>query len=99
MSSIVGVRLTTATEKAVKEIMREEGVDKSTAVRMLIETGYKEWRLHRSLRLLQDGKVSVWKAAEIAGVGLWDFLNILRKENIQWVEFDPNEILLQSNQP
>ncbi len=97
MSSIVGVRLTKATEKAVKEIMREEGVDKSTAVRMLIETGYKEWKLQHSLRLLQEGKVSVWKAAEMAGMNLWDFLNVLKKENIPWVEFDPNEIL-QSNQ-
>lgn len=90
----MGVRLTKAMENAVREIMREEGVDKSTAVRILIDTGYREWKLQHALQLLREGKVSVWKAADVAGLNLWDLIHILRKENIQWVEFDLKEILL-----
>ena len=73
--------LTATMEKTIREVMRE-GVDRPTAVRMLIEIGHKKWKLQQSLRFLQEGKLSVWKAAEMSGMNLWDFLNVLRKENI-----------------
>lgn len=94
MSSIVGVRLTRQMEKAVKDIMSEERVDKSTAIRALVDIGYAEWRLRRALQLLREGKVSAWKAAKVARMNLWDFLQVLKKENIEWVEFEPTEGIL-----
>ncbi len=93
----MAVGLTATMEKTIREVMREEGVDKTTAVRMLIEIGHKKWKLQQSLRFLQEGKLSVWKAAEMSGMNLWDFLNVLRKENIPWVEFDPKEMLQSTN--
>lgn len=84
----VGVRISKTLEKEVERVAREEQVDKSTAIRMLLEFGIEEWRLKRALGMLREGKVSVWKAAEIAGMNLWDFTRILKKEDIEWVELE-----------
>jgi len=93
MTSIMGVRFTKGLEKAVDEVVREEAVDKSTAVRLLVDLGYKEWRLRKALQKLREGKVSLWKASEIAGISLWDLLLLVKKEGIEWAEFEAEELL------
>ncbi|MGQ9468229.1 MAG: UPF0175 family protein [Nitrososphaerales archaeon] len=79
--------------KALDEVVREESVDKSTAVRLLVDLGYKEWKLKRALQKLQEGKASIWKASEMAGMSLWDFLAIVKKEGVEWVDFEVKEAL------
>jgi predicted HTH domain antitoxin len=91
---ITGVRLDSELERAVDEVVKEESIDKSTALRMLVGEGYKEWRLKRALRQLREGKVSFWKASKIAGMELWDFVEAMKKEEgLQWAEFDTGELL------
>ena len=90
---ITGVRLDTEMERDVQEVVREESVDKSTALRMLVGEGYREWRLKRALRQLSAGEVSVWQASKVAGMALLDFLAIVKKEGAEWAEFDASETL------
>jgi uncharacterized protein YfaT (DUF1175 family) len=81
-------------ERELKEVVREESVDKSTAMRMLVSAGYREWRLKRALQQLRQGRVSVWQASDGMGMALWDFVALLKKEEgIEWAEFETNEIL------
>ena len=88
----VGLRLDKKLERAIDEVKNEESVDKSTAVRMLVDVGYKEWRLRKALSELKENKVSLWQAAKIAGMSLWDFTDLLKKEEgIEWVEFNPKK--------
>jgi len=93
MASILGIRLTKELKKAIDEVVREETVDKSTAMRLLVDLGYREWKLKRALQKLQEGKVSLWKASEMAGMSLWDFLPIVKKEGVKWVSFEVKEEL------
>lgn len=93
MTSIMGVRFTKSLEKAVHEVVREEAIDKSSAVRLLVDLGYKEWRLRKALQKLREGKVSLWKASEIAEMSLWDLLLVVKKEGIEWAEFEAEELL------
>jgi predicted HTH domain antitoxin len=91
---ITGVRLDAELTKAVNEVVEQESVDKSTALRKLVGEGYRGWRLKRALQQLREGKVSVWEASTIAGIPLWDFLAMLKKEEgMEWVEFDVKETL------
>ncbi len=91
---ITGVRLDAELTKAVDEVVEEESVDKSTALRKLVGEGYRGWRLKRALQQLRAGKVSVWEASSVAGMPLWDFLTLLKKEEgIEWAEFDVKETL------
>ncbi|NJD51468.1 MAG: hypothetical protein FIB07_01215 [Candidatus Methanoperedens sp.] len=39
-----------------------------------------------TLKSLEDGKVTFLKAAEMAGMNVWDFANILREESIVWIK-------------
>ncbi len=93
MTSILGVRLTKELEDAVEEVVKEESVDKSTALRMLVDAGYREWRLKRALERLREGRVSLWKASEMAGMTLWDFIDLIKKEGIEWAEFEADEVM------
>jgi predicted HTH domain antitoxin len=91
---ITGVRLDGELDRDVEEVVREESVDKSTALRMLVGEGYREWKLKRALQQLREGTVSIWQASKIAGMALWDFVATVKKEEgIQWTEFDTSEIL------
>jgi predicted HTH domain antitoxin len=87
------VRLDRELDKDVDEVVKEESVDRSTALRMLIGEGYRGWKLKRALRGLRDGETSLQRAAEVAGVPLLDFIEIVKKEGIEWTEFDPRETL------
>lgn len=51
--SSVGLRLNKKLKKAIDEVEKEEAVDKSTAVRMLVDAGYKEWRFRKALDQLR----------------------------------------------
>ena len=66
----------------MKFYMRAEKVDRATAVRKLLELGVLDWRREMSLRLLREGKVTVWKAAEMARLPLWDFVSLLEEKKI-----------------
>ncbi len=84
-------------ERAVREVEKQEAVDKSTALRMLVTEGYKDWKLRRALQQLKEGKVSIWQASKIAGITLWDFTAVVKKEEgIEWAEFNAGELLSES---
>ena len=92
----VGVRLSKELERAIDDVKKEESIDKSTAVRMLVDTGYKEWRFRRAIDQLRAEKVTLWEAARIAGMPLWDFIALIKKEEgIEWAEFNQEDELLQ----
>ncbi|HIH22164.1 TPA: UPF0175 family protein [Candidatus Micrarchaeota archaeon] len=44
--------------------------------------GMREIKIRYALTLYQNGNVSVGKASELAGINLWEFLDILRMRNI-----------------
>jgi predicted HTH domain antitoxin len=67
-------------------------LDKATAVRTLLELGIGEWRRQTALELLRDGKVTFAKAAEIAKLSLWEFADLVKQRNIEWVRYTPEEI-------
>lgn len=66
--------------------MEYEKVDKATAVRKIMEIGIAEWRKNFAIQLLQQGKASFNKAAEIAKLSVWEFAELLREKRVQWVE-------------
>jgi predicted HTH domain antitoxin len=42
--------------------------------------------------LLRDGKVTFAKAAEVAKLSLWEFADLVKQCNVEWVRFTPEEI-------
>ncbi|TDA29346.1 MAG: hypothetical protein DSO04_07860 [Hadesarchaea archaeon] len=92
VSKPLGARVPEEVERYLKEFMKTEGVDKSTAVRKILERGISEWRKERALELLGRGKITFARAAEMAGVSLWEMLELVRDRKIEWVHLSPEEI-------
>ncbi|HID17780.1 TPA: hypothetical protein EYP26_05755 [Candidatus Bathyarchaeota archaeon] len=72
-------------------MVKREGLDKAAAVR-IIGLGIKEWRKQTALKMLRDGKATFAKAAEIAKLSLWEFADLMKQRNIEWVGYTPEEI-------
>lgn len=92
VSKPLGVRVPEEIERHLKEFMELEGVNKSTAVRKILKRGISEWRKGRALELLGQGKITFARAAELAGVSLWEMSELVRDRKIEWVHLSPEEI-------
>lgn len=82
----VATRIPLEMEKELRGIMQYEKLDKATAVRKIMEIGISEWRKNFAIQLLQQGKTSFNKGAEIAKLSVWEFADLLRERRVQWVE-------------
>ena len=91
-SKPLGARVPEEIERHLAAFMEVEGVDKSTAVRKILERGISEWRKERALKLLSQGKVTFARAAELAGVSLWEVSELVRERKVEWVHITPQEI-------
>ena len=58
-------------------------MDKSTVIRHLLSKSIREVKLETFLNEYRKGKLSLGKAAESAGVNLWEFIEQCRKNQIQ----------------
>ena len=88
----LAVRVPAQVEKEIREIILAEKLDKATVVRNLLEIGITEWRKQTALELLQKGKVTFAKAAEVARLSLWEFADLAKQRNVEWVRFPPEEL-------
>jgi len=88
----LAVRIPEEIEKEILEVVEREKLDKATVVRTLLEMGIVEWRKQTALELLRDGKVTFAKAAEMAKLSLWEFADLVKQRNVEWVRYTPEEI-------
>ena len=68
----------------VEEVAREESVDRSSAIQRLLKIGLREYKMERVLILYRDGKVTLWRAAELAGVSLREMMEAIRTRDIPY---------------
>jgi len=88
----LAVRIPEQIEKEILEVVEREGLDKATAVRTLLEVGIAEWRKRAALEMLQEGKVTFAKAAKIAKLSVWEFVDLVKQHNTEWVRYTREEI-------
>ncbi len=76
------VRLPKEIVEEIEKLSKEEGIDKGTLIRRLIAESLREYKIKKALELYREGRVSLWKAAEIAGITYREALEELKKRNI-----------------
>jgi len=79
----ITVRISEDLYEAIEELRAEERLDRSTAVARLLERGVEDWRIDTAIRRYRDGEVSLGRAAEIADISLWRFLDILEDRRVE----------------
>jgi len=88
----LAVRIPEEIEKEILELVERAKLDKATVVRNLLELGIAEWRKQMALELLRDGKATFARAAEMARLSLWEFADLVKQRNVEWVRFTAEEI-------
>lgn len=78
----VAVRIPKDIEEELKLVIEREGLARSAALRKMLEKGLKEWKKELALQLLREGKVTLWKAAGIAGITIWEMLDLVEEKGI-----------------
>lgn len=81
----VSARLPDELEAKLEAYLEAEHLDRSTAVRKLLAEGLETWRKRRALEQLRAGEVTFARAAELAGMNVWDFAQLVRDEDVTWV--------------
>ncbi len=88
----LAVRVPEELDQEISEIIKKEKLDKATVVRNLLEAGIAEWRKQTALDLLGKGKVTFAEAAGIAKLSLWEFADLVKQQNVEWVRFEPQDV-------
>ena len=76
------VRLPEDVIQEIEKMSREEGIEKGTLIRKLLTESLREYRIKKAMEMYREGKTSLWKAAEIAGITYREALEELKKRNI-----------------
>lgn len=82
----VSARIPDELEAELAAYVEEERLDRSTAIRKLLSEGLDEWRRERALDRLRDGEVTFARAAELSGMTVWDFAELVRERDVTWVD-------------
>ncbi len=93
MVETISVRLSKDIRTDLQQFLKDERLEQiSEATRKVIALGLEEWRKEKALRLLEQGKVSFAKAAQIAKLSVWDFWGFVQERKIVWVKPELKEI-------
>ena len=95
MSETISLRLPRETVRKLREIADKEGKDRSTLIREMLEHGVKEKSIQLAAELYRTGQATGWRAAQLAGVSLWNFYKMIAEKGIliQFSEHDLEEDL------
>lgn len=91
MMITTSVRLPKELVEEIEKLSREEGLDKGAFVRKLLIESLKEYKIRRALELYRKGKVSLWRAAEMAGMTYREALGELKRRNITF-QYDVEDL-------
>ena len=82
MAQTVSLRLSKESLQEIDRLAERLKTGRSEALRRFIERGLREARIDDALDRLRKGKVSVGRAAEVAGVSLYEMLDLVRRHHI-----------------
>jgi len=80
--TVITTRVPDELAKEVERIAEVEALDKSTTIKRLLVKAVQAWKIDYALKLYQEGRISIGRAAETAGVSLWELTDILVKRKI-----------------
>ncbi len=81
-STTVSTRLDSDEVALLESLSEVSGDDRSSLIRSLLRRGMKELRLEQALAEYRRDAVTLSKAAEVAGLPLWDFVALMETEDL-----------------
>lgn len=84
MAETVSVRLDEAMLRDLEELAKELKTDRSEALRRVLAEGLKQTKMRRIVELLREEKISIGKAAELAGISRYEVLDLAEREGVPY---------------
>jgi len=78
----ISIRLPEQYVHEIEEACKQEVLDKGTMLRKLIGEALREYHIKKAFDLYVDGKISLWKAARMAGLTYRGALEEIKRRNI-----------------
>ncbi|RLI78278.1 hypothetical protein DRP04_10340 [Archaeoglobales archaeon] len=78
----ISARIDKEIAEEIERIVKKKGVDRSAVIRELLKIGIQEFKLREALELVRERRITVWKAAEIAGLSYREMLEKFREHNV-----------------
>ena len=78
----ISVRLPEQYLYEIEEACKQEVLDKGTMLRKLIGEELREYHIKKAFDLYTEGKISLWKAARMAGLTYRGALEEIKRRNI-----------------
>ena len=82
MGSTITTRVPDDIDKKIMNISSIEHLDKSTVVRRLLSKAVQDWQIDHTLEQYKDGKITIGRAAQMAGMPLREMIAIAAKKGI-----------------
>ena len=84
MASVtISTRLDPEEVKLLESLAELSGLDRSTLVKGLLRRGMREFRLEHAAEALRKEKVTLSRAAELAGLDVWDFIAGMESQGLE----------------
>ncbi|MEI6675808.1 MAG: UPF0175 family protein [Verrucomicrobiota bacterium] len=90
-TSTVSTRLEAADLSLIQSLAELEGCDRATLIKSLVRNGLKNLRRERAVEAFRREEVTLSRAAELAGLSLWDFLALMDLERLE-LHYDVAEL-------
>ena len=79
---MVGTRLPESLVADLEKVEQAEQTDRSTVLRKLLAHALREWKLEHYSQEYGQGRMTLGKAAEEAGVSLWEMMEYARRKKV-----------------
>lgn len=79
---VMSLRLPLEIERDIEKFSEIRDIDKSKIIRELLVKGLKEAKVEYELQLYAQGKISLWKAARLAGCSLWQMIEYAKEKKV-----------------
>lgn len=79
---VVTARIADEHFKDLKIIEKEEQADRAEVIRRLLGDAIKRWKIKKALDLLREHKVTLRKAASVAGISYIEILDLASEHKI-----------------
>src|SRR5882672_2363509 len=76
-SKIISTRLEPQDSRILDELARVEGLDRAVMMRHILHIGLGAYRQNAAVQAYAQGKMSLGRAAELAGLSQWEMLGTL----------------------
>lgn len=82
MGETITTRVDDKDAAEIRAIEREEHLDRSAVVRRLLSKAIREWKIEKALHEYKEHKITIGKAAKIAGLTLREALALASAKGI-----------------